>query len=229
MKTIGLLGGMSWESTLEYYRIINETVNGELGGLHSAKILLYSVDFDEIERYQSSGQWERAAAVLSDAAGRLEAAGADFLVICTNTLHKLAPEISAALSIPLLHIAVVTAAKLKEAGVGTVGLLGTSYTMMQRFYTEVLEREGIRVLLPDTEEIESLDAIIFRELCRGIVRDGSRKIVRSIMDRLQSRGAQGVVLGCTELGMLVGQKDAKIPVFDTTALHAREAAQRALR
>ena len=228
MKTIGLIGGMSWESTVTYYKVINETIKEELGGLHSAKILMYSVDFDEIERCQSSGDWDRSAAILSDAAKRLETAGADFIVICTNTMHKVAPEVREGLSISLLHIAEVTARKLKEAGITTVGLLGTRYTMTQPFYKDVLVGAGIDVLVPEGEAIQTVNDIIFDELCVGIVREPSKEALLEAIRRLQARGAQGVILGCTELGLLVGPEDVDLPVFDTAMIHAREAALAAL-
>ena len=229
MKTIGLIGGMSWESTVTYYQVINETIKEALGGLHSAKIIMYSVDFDEIERCQSSGDWKRSADILADAAKRLERAGADFIVICTNTMHKVAPEVRESVSIPLLHIAEVTARKLKKAGVTTVGLLGTCYTMTQPFYIDVLTRTGINVLVPEGETIQTVNDIIFNELCVGIVRDSSKEMLLSAIRQLQNRGAQGVILGCTELGLLVGDEDVELPVFDTALIHAREAALEALR
>ena len=229
MKTIGLIGGMSWESTVTYYQVINETIKEALGGLHSAKIIMYSVDFDEIERCQSSGDWKRSADILADAARRLEGAGADFIVICTNTMHKVAPEVRESVSIPLLHIAEVTARKLKEAGVTTVGLLGTCYTMTQPFYIDVLVENGISVLVPKGETIQTVNDIIFNELCVGIVRDSSKEMLLSAIRQLQNRGAQGVILGCTELGLLVGDEDVELPVFDTALIHAREAALEALR
>ena len=229
MKTIGLIGGMSWESTVTYYQVINETIKEELGGLHSAKILMYSVDFDEIERCQSSGDWKRSADILVDAAKRLERAGADFIVICTNTMHKVAPEVRECVSIPLLHIAEVTARKLKDAGITTVGLLGTRYTMTQPFYIDVLVENGISVLVPKGETIQTVNDIIFNELCVGIVRDSSKEMLLSAIRQLQNRGAQGVILGCTELGLLVGDEDVELPVFDTALIHAREAALEALR
>ena len=228
MKTIGLLGGMSWESTLTYYRVINETVQSGLGGLHSAQILLCSVDFAPIERWQAEGQWDQIAAVLSDAAGRLETAGADFLVLCSNTAHRVAPEIRAAVSVPLLHIAEVTAEQLKAAGITTAGLLGTRYTMTQPFYTDVLEQAGIQVLLPEGEEIGTVDAVIFDELCAGTVREESGRTLRAIAEKLRRRGAQGVVLGCTELGLLIRPDDMDVPVFDTALLHAQAAARLAM-
>ena len=229
MKTIGLIGGMSWESTVTYYQIINETIKEELGGLHSAKLFMYSVDFDEIERCQSSGDWKRSADILADAAKRLERAGADFIVICTNTMHKVAPEVRESVSIPLLHIAEVTARKLKDAGITTVGLLGTRYTMTQPFYIDVLVENGISVLVPEGETIQTVNDIIFNELCVGIVRDSSKEMLLSAIRQIQNRGAQGVILGCTELGLLVGDEDVELPVFDTALIHARAAALEALR
>ena len=229
MKTIGLIGGMSWESTVTYYQVINETVKAELGGLHSAKILMYSVDFDEIERCQSSGDWKRSARILADAARNLEKAGADFIVICTNTMHKVAPEVRESVSIPLLHIAEVTARKLKEAGIATAGLLGTCYTMTQPFCVDVLTENGISVLVPEGEMIRTVNDIIFNELCVGIVRETSRETLLAAIRQLQDRGARGIILGCTELGLLVGEKDVELPVFDTALIHAREAALEALR
>lgn len=229
MKTIGLIGGMSWESTVTYYQVINETIKEELGGLHSAKLLMYSVDFDEIERCQSTGDWKRSAGILSDAAKRLECAGADFIVICTNTMHKVAPEVRESISIPLLHIAEVTARKLKNAGISTVGLLGTCYTMTQPFYIDVLTQAGINVLVPEGEMIQTVNDIIFNELCVGIVRDSSKETLLAAIRQLQNRGVQGVILGCTELGLLVGVDDVELPVFDTALIHAKEAALEALR
>ena len=229
MKTIGLIGGMSWESTVTYYQVINEMVRKELGGLHSAKLLMYSVDFDEIEKCQSSGDWKRSADILADAARRLENAGADFIVICTNTMHKIAPEVQQSVSIPLLHIAEVTARKLKEAGIKMVGLLGTCYTMTQPFYINVLTESGITVLVPEGEMIQTVNNIIFNELCVGNVRDASRETLLTVIRHLQDRGAEGVILGCTELGLLVGEKDLELPVFDTALIHAQEAALEAIR
>jgi aspartate racemase len=229
MKTIGLIGGMSWESTVTYYQVINEMVRKELGGLHSAKLLMYSVDFDEIEKCQSSGDWKRSADILADAARRLENAGADFIVICTNTMHKIAPEVQQSVSIPLLHIAEVTARKLKEAGIKMVGLLGTCYTMTQPFYINVLTESGITVLVPEGEMIQTVNDIIFNELCVGNVRDASRETLLTVIRHLQDRGAEGVILGCTELGLLVGEKDLELPVFDTALIHAQEAALEAIR
>ena len=228
MKIIGLIGGMSWESTVTYYRIINEIIKERLGGLHSAKILMYSVDFEEIERCQSSGEWGRSAEILSDAAQRLEAAGADFIVICTNTMHKVAPEVQASVSVPLLHIAAVTAGRLKGVAISTVGLLGTSYTMTQEFYVDVLKEAGINVLIPEDNDIRIVNDIIFDELCVGTIRKDSKMQLLRIIENLCSRGAQGVILGCTELGLLVSPADVDIPVFDTAVIHAEEAALEAL-
>ena len=228
MKTIGLIGGMSWESTVTYYQIINETIREELGGLHSARILMYSVDFAEIERSMSAGDWDRCAAILADAAKRLEAAGADFILICTNTLHKVAPEVSKQLSIPLLHIAEAAAAKLTEAGISTVGLLGTGFTMTQTFYSDVLAKHGIRVIIPEGGDIRRVNDIIFDELCVGISKEESRKTFSRIMADLRARGAQGIVLGCTELGLLIRPEDSGLPLFDTAVIHARAAACAAL-
>jgi len=228
MKTIGLIGGMSWESTVTYYQIINETIREELGGLHSARILMYSVDFAEIERSMSAGDWDRCAAILADAAKRLEAAGADFILICTNTLHKVAPEVSKQLSIPLLHIAEAAAAKLTEAGISTVGLLGTGFTMTQTFYSDVLAKHGIRVIIPEGGDIRRVNDIIFDELCVGISKEESRKAFSRIMADLRVRGAQGIVLGCTELGLLIRPEDSGLPLFDTAVIHARAAACAAL-
>ena len=228
MKTIGLIGGMSWESTVTYYQVINETIKQKLGGFHSAKILMYSVDFDEIETNMSSGDWTKNATLLSDAAKRLETAGADFILICTNTLHKVAPEVRKQLSVPLLHIAEVTARELKKAGIDSVGLLGTRFTMTEKFYTDVLEQSGIHVLIPEDEEVQIIDRIIFDELCVGRINEVSRQTLIGIMERLRKREAQGIVLGCTELGLLVSSENTDIPLFDTTLIHAKAAALESL-
>ena len=229
MKTIGLIGGMSWESTVPYYRQINEAIKDRLGGLHSAKIVLYSVDFHEIERLQHAGDWEAAGAVLAQAARSLEAAGADFLVLCTNTMHKVAPDIEAAVRIPLLHIADPTAVELKRAGHATVGLLGTRFTMEQAFYRDRLsERHGLRVIVPGPQDRETIHRIIYQELCLGVVTAASRSEYRRVIESLASQGAQAIILGCTEISLLVNQQDAAVPLFDTTAIHARAAAEKAL-
>ena len=230
MKTIGLIGGMSWESTIPYYRLINETIKQRLGGLHSAKIVLYSVDFHEIERLQHAGDWEAAGVMLADAARALEAAGAEFLVLCTNTMHKVAGSIEAAVAIPLFHIADPTAAEIRRAGHATVGLLGTRFTMEQAFYRDRLsERHGLRVVVPDAEDRAVVHRIIYEELCLGIVKPESRAAYRVIMGKLAAQGAQAIILGCTEISLLVDQQDAVVPLFDTTAIHARLAADEALR
>lgn len=228
MKTIGLIGGMSWESTVTYYQIINETVKRELGGLHSAKILLYSVDFAEIEEYQAKGLWEKSAEVLADAARNLERAGADFIVICTNTMHKVAPQIREKIRIPILHIAEATAEALLEKGITKVGLLGTKYTMTQEFYKNKLTEAGIAVVIPDAEGVERVNDVIYGELCLGKIRKESRAAFLEIIEQLAAEGAQGVILGCTEIGLLVRQADTSMPVFDTTQIHAEKAAQLAL-
>lgn len=229
MRTIGLIGGMSWESTVPYYRLINETVKSRLGGLHSAQLVLYSVDFHEIERLQHTGDWAGAGAVLADAARSLEAAGADFLVLCTNTMHKVASSIEAAVTIPLFHIADPTAAEIRRAGHSTVGLLGTRFTMEQAFYRERMsERHGLHVIVPNQEDRDTIHRIIYEELCLGIVLPESRNVYRKIMNSLISDGVEGIILGCTEISLLISQQDAAVPLFDTTAIHARAAAERAL-
>lgn len=224
MKTIGLIGGMSWESTVTYYQIINETIKRKLGGLHSAKLLLYSVDFAEIEAYQASGEWEKSAEVLSEAAANLEKAGADFIVICTNTMHKVVPQIQARISIPVIHIAEATAEVLRENGISKVGLLGTKYTMTQAFYKSKLTDAGINVLIPDQEGIHTVNDIIYKELCLGTISEASKQKFLSIIADLEEKGAQGVILGCTEIGLLIRQEDTRLPVFDTTFIHAAKAA-----
>lgn len=224
MKTLGLIGGMSWESTVTYYQVINEKIKKELGGLHSAKILLYSVDFDEIEKYQSSGDWEKSADVLADAAVRLENAGADYIVICTNTMHKVVPEIGKKISIPIIHIAEATADKLKENNIKTVGLLGTKYTMTQDFYKSKLIEAGLNVIIPNDEDVETINSVIYEELCLGEIRYESKVKYLDIIRKMENAGAQGVILGCTEIGLLIQQKDTELPIFDTTLIHAERAA-----
>ena len=228
MKTIGMIGGMSWESTVTYYQVVNEAVKRRLGGLHSAKVLMYSVDFDEIERCQASGEWDESARILGDAAEALERAGADFIVICTNTMHKVAPQIAERISIPILHIAEATAEALKAANIRRVGLLGTKYTMTQDFYKDVLVRAGIEVLIPEGGDIEAVNSVIYDELCLGDIREESRRRFSEIIDKLKERGAEGVILGCTEIGLLIRQDDSALPVFDTTLIHAEQAALRAI-
>ncbi|UCL88598.1 MULTISPECIES: aspartate/glutamate racemase family protein [Pseudomonas] len=229
MKTIGLIGGMSWESTIPYYRQINERIKERLGGLHSAKVVLYSVDFHEIERLQHVGDWDAAGRLLADAARSLKAAGADFLVLCTNTMHKVAPAIEAAVDIPLLHIADPTAEAIRAAGVTTVGLLGTRFTMEQAFYKDrLVDRFGLKVLTPSEADRQVVHRIIYEELCLGRIRDESREEYRRIIAALVAQGAEAVILGCTEISLLVGPADASVPLFDTTALHALHAADAAL-
>ncbi len=229
MKTIGMLGGMSWESTLSYYQALNQGVKQQLGGLHSAKICLHSVDFAEIERLQHQDKWEELAEILTQAALSVERAGADFLIICTNTMHKVAPEIEAKLSIPLLHIADATAQTLKAQGINKVGLLGTRFTMEQDFYkARLTEKYGIQVLVPNAEDREQVHQIIYQELCLGEVKPSSKAVYQTIIDKLAKQGAQGVILGCTEIAMLIQQQDTQVPVFDTTEIHAQAAVTEAL-
>ena len=228
MKTSGLLGGRSWESTIPYYQIINEEVRDRLGGLHSAKIILYSVEFDEIEQCQSSGDWEKSGDILSKAAQGLEAAGADFLLICTNTMHKVAPQIVSAVHIPIVHIADAAADELEKNGIRRVGLLGTKYTMTQDFYKQVLMGRGIDVVIPDEADIDVVNDVIFHELCVGEIKEESRREFQRIIDSLKEKGAEGVILGCTEIGLLIHQPDSSLPVFDTTVIHAKCAAEIAL-
>lgn len=230
MKLIGLIGGMSWESTESYYRLINQAVKARLGGLHSARLLLYSVDFHEIEMLQRSGDWDTAGRLLADAARSLQAAGAECVLLCTNTMHKVAPAIEAAVSIPLLHIADATAAAIVAAGHTRVGLLGTRFTMEEAFYRERLaSRHGLDVLIPAAAERADVNRIIYQELCLGVIREDSRARYREAIRQLVAAGAQAIILGCTEISLLVSALDASVPLFDTTALHARAAVDVALR
>jgi aspartate racemase len=228
VRTLGLLGGMSWESTLPYYRIVNERVRQRLGGLHSAKLVLHSVDFAEIGALQHAGDWDAAGVILVEAARRLRAAGAEGLVICTNTMHLVAPAIEAAVDLPLLHIADATAARIREAGLSRVALLGTRFTMERDFYRQRIEAAGIEVIVPDAAQREVVHRVIYEELCLGRILDASREAYRGIIEDLVARGAQGVILGCTEIGLLVGEGDATVPLFDTTRIHAEAAADWAL-
>jgi aspartate racemase len=229
LRTIGLIGGMSWESTLLYYRQINETIRQRLGGLHSARLVLYSVDFHDIERLQHGGDWQAAGALLAHCARALETAGADFLILCTNTMHQVAPAIEAVVRIPLLHIADATAAEIKQAGFSSVGLLGTRFTMEQDFYQRRLrERHGLQVLVPELPDREIIHRVIYDELCRGRIVGESRSEYVRIMAELIAQGAQAIILGCTEISLLVGAQDSAVPLFDTTSIHARHAAQWAL-
>ena len=228
MKTIGLIGGMSAESTVTYYKVINSVVNQKLGGFHSAKCLLYSVDFDEIERCQMSGEWEKSGEILADAARRLQKGGADFLVLCTNTMHKVAHAIQSAVNIPFLHIAEATARRVKDAGIGKVCLLGTAFTMEEGFYKDVLAKNGIDVIVPDADDRKTVNDVIYGELCHGIIKDESRAKFVGIINKAAALGARGAILGCTEIGLLVGDGDITLPVFDTALIHAEEAALAAL-
>ncbi len=228
MKTIGLIGGMSWESTVTYYQQLNRLVKEKLGGLHSARIVLYSVEFEEIEACQSAGDWDRSAAILSDAARALERAGAELILICTNTMHKVYPQIQAAVKVPLLHIADATADALEGAGISTVALLGTKYTMCQDFYKQKLIDRGIEVLIPGEADVELVNRVIFDELCLGVQNTASKAEFLRIIEDLTARGAQGVILGCTEIGLLIGQADTSLPVFDTTLIHAGRASELSL-
>lgn len=228
MKTIGLIGGMSWESTITYYQLLNEAAKDALGGLHSAKILLYSVDFFEIEALMSRGDWDAAADLLGGVAERLQRAGADFVLICTNTLHKVAPQVQARISVPLVHIAEAAADELLAKGIRRVALLGTKYTMTQEFYRDKLVNRGIEVLIPEGDDVDLVNRVIFDELCLGVVKPESKAEYLRVINELQLRGAEGVLLGCTELGLIVSQEDVALPLFDTTVIHARKAAQLAL-
>ncbi|MEE9130079.1 MAG: aspartate/glutamate racemase family protein [Phycisphaerales bacterium] len=229
MKTIGLLGGMSWESTVPYYQEINRLVNERLGGHHSAKIILHSVDFDEIVQLQHAGDWDAMAEILADVAESLQRAGAQLLVICTNTMHKVAPQIQQRVELPLVHIADATAEAIKPSGIKTVGLLGTRFTMEQDFYKGRLEdRHDLTVIVPEQADREIVHRVIYDELCQGKVLDASRDEYRRIVASIVDRGAQGVILGCSEIGLLIGDRTVSVPTFDTTAIHARAAAEYAL-
>ena len=224
LKTIGLIGGMSWESTVTYYKIINETVKEKLGGLHSAKCILYSVDFQEIEECQANGNWEKSGEILGEAAYNLEKAGADFIVICTNTMHKVVNQIKEKISIPILHIAEMTAEKILEKGLKNIALLGTKYTMEQDFYKSKLIEKGINVIIPDKNDIEIINEVIYDELCLGTINSDSKKKFLEIVDKLRNKGAEGIILGCTEIGLLIKNADTEVPLFDTAIIHAEQAA-----
>ena len=225
MKTIGLIGGMSWESTVTYYQVINETVKNTLGGFHSSKIMMYSVDFAELEKNMSEGNWDGNAKILAEASKRLEKAGADFIVIATNTMHKLVPQIEKKINIPILHIANATANAIKKDGHKKVALLGTKFTMTQDFIKQKLIDAGLEVIIPDEEDINTVNEIIFNELCLGNVLDSSREKYKRIIEKMKEKGAEGVILGCTEIGMLIKENDSVLPVYDTTLIHAAEAAR----
>ncbi len=229
MKTIGLIGGMSWESSAEYYRLINQQVKAKLGGLHSAKILMFSLDFAEIEKLQSQGKWDQAGEILIRAAQGLEKGGADFILICTNTMHKLAGDIQQNISIPLLHIADATGLEIKKTTIKKIGLLGTKFTMEQDFYKGRLrDKFGFEVLIPDAADRQMVHDVIYRELCLGTIQSASKEKYKKIIDRLVAKGAEGVILGCTEISLLINQKDSLVPLFDTTKIHAAAAVDKAL-
>jgi len=229
MKKIGLIGGMSWESSLEYYKIINETVKQKLGGLHSAECIMYSVDFDEIEKLQHQGKWEELTNIMIKSAQTLEKAGANLIIICTNTMHKMAEEIENNIKIPLLHIVDATAEKIKEKGFKKVGLLGTIYTMEEDFYkNRLIEKHGFEVIIPKSDERKIVNDILFNELCLGEIKETSKEKYKKIIKNLSEKGAEGIILGCTEIPMLINQKDVEIPVFDTTKIHAEFAVDHAI-
>lgn len=228
METIGLIGGMSWESSAEYYRILNEEAKRQLGGLHSAKCILYSLDFEEIEALQAQGNWQEAREVLGAAAASLERAGADFIVICTNTMHKAAGAVEQNIGIPLLHIGDATAVKVKSAGIRKIGLLGTRYTMEMDFYKSRLEAHGLEVVIPEEGERQEINRVIFEELCLGEIRETSKAFYLNVISKLEKSGAEGVILGCTEIGLLVKAEDTDALLFDTTAIHALAAMEKAL-
>ena len=224
LKTIGLIGGMSWESSMTYYKVINETVKNRLGGLHSAKCIMYSVDFYEIEKCQADGNWEKSGEILGEAAYNLEKAGADFIVICTNTMHKVINQIKERISIPILHIAEMTAEKILEKKMKNIALLGTKYTMEQDFYKSKLIEKGINVIIPDKNDIEIINKVIYDELCLGIINHESKAKYLEIVKTLKQKGAEGIILGCTEIGLLIKNEDTDVPLFDTALIHAEQAA-----
>ncbi|MGW6664500.1 aspartate/glutamate racemase family protein [Peribacillus sp. NPDC055009] len=228
MKTIGLIGGMSWESSLAYYRLINEDVKVKLGGLQSAKCILYSVDFEEIERYQADGDWESSGKLLGDVALSLEKAGAEMIVICTNTMHKVVGYIEEKVSLPILHIADSTAKQIQKSKISTVGLLGTKYTMEQDFYKTRIKSNGIKVLIPNDEDRKVINKVIYEELCLGEIQQSSREYYKKVIKGLVDDGAEGIILGCTEIGLLVKPEDSEVPLFDTAVIHAIEAVNMAL-
>jgi aspartate racemase len=229
MKTIGMIGGMSWESSLEYYRILNETVKARLGGLHSVRCLMYSVDFAEIEELQHKGKWEDATELMIDAAKRVESGGADFLIICTNTMHKMAEEVQQSINIPLLHIADATAASIKSQEIKKIGLLGTRFTMEEDFYKgRLVEKHKLNVIIPNADERRIVHQVIYDELCKGKIKESSRAKFLEIMKYLVEDGAEGIILGCTEIGLLVKQENSLVPLFDTTKIHAEAAVDFAL-
>jgi len=226
MKKIGLIGGMSWESTIEYYRIINEEINKRLGGLHSAKIIMYSFDFDEIEKFQSQGRWDSATDVMIEVAKRIEKAGAEIILICTNTMHKMFAQVEESVTIPVLHILDATAEAIKSKEIKKVGLLGTKFTMTQEFYKErLMSVHGIEVIIPGAQDMEKVNKIIYEELCRGKIKESSKELLKQIIERLVNEGAEGIVLGCTELPLLIKKEDSSVSIFDTCSLHAKKAVE----
>jgi aspartate racemase len=230
MKTIGMIGGMSWESSIEYYRIINERVHAELGGVHSAKSVMYSVDFAEVEELQRQDRWDEATQMMIDAAQRVQAGGADFVVICTNTMHKMADAVQQSIRIPLLHIADATAERIRQRGLSRIGLLGTRFTMEGDFYKGRLEKQfGLTVLIPNESDRQIVHRVIYDELVVGIISENSREQYRGVVERLIQSGVEGIILGCTEIGMLVKQADSRVPLFDTTRIHAEAAVEYALK
>ncbi|PNG31746.1 aspartate/glutamate racemase family protein [Pseudomonas protegens] len=228
MRTIGLIGGMSWESSAEYYRLINQQVRDQLGPLRSARLLMYSVDFGPVEQAQHAGRWDEAARILIDAAQRLQAGGAECLVLCTNTMHKVAEQIQAATAVPFLHIADPTAQAALAAGTLNVGMLGTAFTMEQEFLKSRLSQQGLNVLVPDAQERQAVHRIIYEELCVGVISDASRRVYQQVIESLRTRGAQAIILGCTEIGLLLKPEHSPLPLLDTTELHARAAVDFAL-
>ncbi|ROL96620.1 aspartate/glutamate racemase family protein [Pseudomonas protegens] len=228
MRTIGLIGGMSWESSAEYYRLINQQVRDQLGPLRSARLLMYSVDFGPVEQAQHAGRWDEAARILIDAAQRLQDGGAECLVLCTNTMHKVAEQIQAATAVPFLHIADPTALAALAAGTLNVGLLGTAFTMEQEFLKSRLSQQGLNVLVPDAQERQAVHRIIYEELCVGVISDASRRVYQQVIESLRARGAQAIILGCTEIGLLLKPEHSPLPLLDTTELHARAAVDFAL-
>lgn len=228
MKTIGLIGGMSWESTIPYYSIINEYYRDTLGGLHSARIILYSVEFDEIEKCQANGDWEKSGVILGEAAEALEKGGADFILICTNTMHKVYEQVKSYVNVPVIHIADATADSLDKSGIKSVALLGTKYTMKEEFYKQRLIDRGLNVIIPNDEDVELVNKVIFNELCLGKILDDSRKEYSRIISDLKNRGAEAVILGCTEIGLLIKESDSVLPIYDTTFIHAIRAAELSL-
>lgn len=230
MKTIGLIGGTSWKSSMEYYKLLNEIVNQELGSYHSSKCIMYSVDFEEIQKYQHEGKWDKVAEIMIDAAMRLEKGGADFILICANTLHKVVSDIEKSIDIPILHIVDTTADAIKASSITKVGLLGTKFTMEQDFYKErLLWEHNIETIIPEPDDIDTIHEIIFKELVFGIVNEEAREAYLKIIEKLMSRGAQGIILGCTEIPLLINEENCKVPVFDTTYLHAEQAVKLALK